>query len=827
MRAVVQHMAGGARVELCFDGPSPEDGGTPPLLHWGMYRASGGQWYHPKEAVPPGSNLDAATGGMRTPMSWRGDTREWTTTLDVPSKLLPLHVAAVFYYPDRGTYEVPPRARYFSVPVGMSAGHAEPQGATIVSASPPGARPEEATCMVNFSLFSRHASAVYLCLVRVQPNDQPGATALQGSGILEIALDPVTNRTGDMWHVCVHGLKNIGLMCYGWRADGDVTWEDGGRFHPGYILCDPYVSRVVPVLLPEAAYTAAPKMLPTYNLKQPVMLGTLAAFTQTFDWAGAHGPVRGGARKAYSLEEQVVLEVDIAAWTTGPDAEKVVPKERQGKYLGMLDRLQEIVKLGVTTVVLGPVCQCAPGIGAWGRNPTNFFAPDIKYAINGPMNAANELKMMIRAMHAAGLEVIMGIEFCITAEGSDAMSGGLQGMRGIDAAVYYRTLPDRTSVLAAGHPVVRKVIVDALRHWATEYRVDGFCIANAENLSQDRFGSVLDSPPLAEDIARDPELRGLKLVAAPSNNALLPRGGVRGFPHYAQWAQVNDRFKSDMWAYLVDGQPGLLSAVATRISGSADLFAPQWDASPSHPGNLAAGRRAAFGLNNLSGLGGQGLLKALGSDSNLERAEVLARTLLLAQFVSCGVPMVSSATVARKGLWRFVSVLAAIRRDNVALMNPPIDFAPEKPGVPVFRKLSWHSAAPGGTVDWQNTQGGAVPSNVIAFSVAEVSGKGMFCVFNPYNEPVTVALPGPEGGGQWRLVVDTSRMPPEDADLDGPLLPPGQPLAEVGPKAAMLLLSVKSGATSARTPPSAPRASAAPMPLPPMPGSPGPYPPSP
>ncbi|KAJ9514282.1 hypothetical protein QJQ45_012210 [Haematococcus lacustris] len=404
------------------------------------------------------------------------------------------------------------------------------------------------------------------------------------------------------------------------------------------------------------------------------------------------------------------------------------------------------------------------------------------------------------------------MEFCITAEGADALSGGLQGMRGVDAALYYRTLPDRSTVLATGHPV-------------------------------DRNGEVLDNPPLVEDICLDGVLRRAAWH------------DVLGFGLVGHWTtcwdvslRVNDRFKDDLWGgYLVQGKAGCLSAVAhpphsgslvakwpssqdvakcnmlkcdlaavecdlaggpwPHGAGSADLFGPQWDAVPSLPGGLAAGRRAAYGVNSLVGLGDHPLLQALGSEQDLERAEVLARTLLLAMFVSSGTPLVTANTLNRKGLWRFTAMMTAVRKQYMDLINPPLTFAPlaagAVPSKPV-RELRWHGAGPGAEVDWHNAAQGVAPSNLIAFTLRDSGERALYVAFNPYPHHVSVALPGPAAAGAWRLVVDTSRLPPEDIDLEGPLLPVGQPLFDVAPQAGILLISAAPGATSTRTAPSAP-----------------------
>jgi len=193
--------------------------------------------------------------------------------LSVPSKLLPLTLGSVLFHPAGGAFDGPaaPAATHFAVPLGMLPGSALELGASLVSAS------KEGACDVNFAVFSGTATSMSLCLLRRAPDGAPAGEP--AAGFLEVGLDTVTNRTGDVWHVTLQGLKDVGSLCWGWRANGAIEWGQGGRFHPGYLLLDPYARLAAPVMLPPAAYANAPLLPPGGALTQPVMLGSLAPFT--------------------------------------------------------------------------------------------------------------------------------------------------------------------------------------------------------------------------------------------------------------------------------------------------------------------------------------------------------------------------------------------------------------------------------------------------------------------------------------------------------------------------------------------------------------------
>ncbi|KAI8471255.1 MAG: hypothetical protein J3K34DRAFT_520745 [Monoraphidium minutum] len=358
-------------------------------------------------------------------------------------------------------------------------------------------------------------------------------------------------------------------------------------------------------------------------------------------------------------------------------------------------------------------------------------------------------------------------------------------------------------------PVVRRLLRDALRHWLAEFRVDGFVLVHAENLAQDATGAVWDSPAALEELAADPLLRGAKLIAAGGDGGLLPRAGERGVPHYGVLAEWNLRFARDISALLKDNAGGHLSSLATRLMGSPDLTAARWDS--GLPGGLAAGRRPGFSINALAPPGGPALLSLAGGDWDLERGEVVARSMLLALAVAQGTPALGGSVLARAGLRRFAAAALQLRRKYRHLLAPPLLDSP--------RDITWHDVSASWEPDWSGeaAASGTFAANYIGFSVrgtspgtdgamaaasvqasaaaaaaappaagaasaaatAKAAGvvaaakvaaarqQSVYVGFNPNPEPVTITLPPPPEGLQWRRLIDTSRLPPEDAVPEG------------------------------------------------------------
>lgn len=698
---------------------------------------------------------------MRSAFWLDNDKQEWCLDIRVPANLLPLSFGTKTYFPDILACDQPVHGDKFTVPVGMTPGDPAPFGASLLSASAVDGG-SGLQYSVNFAVYSANASAMSLCILR-----QGGS-----GGYMEIALDPTANRTGDVWHICVDGLKDIGTLCYGWRANGSVSWSEGGKFHSGYVLLDPHAPLAVPVRLPESAYAYA-RLLPPESLRNTdTYMCPLSHLVRGYEWA------EGTGRPQRSLEQTVMLEVDVLSFTTGEDAARTVPEERRGTYLGLLDRLPELKSMGVTTLALGQVLLCSLRNG----KPLSFMAPDPRFAAYGRADEVdNQLKHVIATLHTSGIEVLVKVEFCMTGEVLDE-AVKLETLRGLDPEVYFR--PGQEAILNTGHPVVRQLVRRAMQHWVNEYCVDGFVVVNADNLTLDRYGSVQDAPAIMDELANDPVIRGVKLVACSGNDSLLPRGGERGFPHWGVWMQWNQRFTTDAAAFLLACTPGVLSNIATRVAGSPDLFAARWDG--GLPGDLAAGRRPAFGINSILAPDSGSLLDVVGHADNALQQEVVARSMLLLAMVCQGVPAFNGASVSRRGVARFVGVLSRLRRKYANLVAPPLLDSP--------RSVRWLGTHDGREPDWSGEQMGnwVQGSGYLALLLTNDEGS-LYIGFNPHGDAaVTAYTPEPPVGTVWQWVVDTSKPPPADAVFEGgERLPGGSAAVTLAPQAAVVLQAAR------------------------------------
>ncbi len=452
---------------------------------------------------------------------------------------------------------------------------------------PPGATPDGGGC--NFSLFSRHATGVSLLLF--EPADAAAPS-------VEIGLDPDLHRTGDLWHVYVAGVgPGIG---YAYRVDGPCAPGRGLHFDPRRLVVDPRA----PALHGAAAWdlTAArrgcdaPGPAPT----PPARTARGVVVEDRFDWGGSRRP-------RHPWWRTVIYETHVRGATRHPSAGVAQP----GTYAGLIEKIPYLRELGVTAVELLPVQAFDPnGIerrnpltGArlqnyWGYDPIGFFAPHEEYAAG---DAVEEFKTLVRALHAAGIELFLDVVFNHSAEGG--ADGPTLSMRGIDNPIYYLLDPadpgrylDFTgcgNTLNCNHPVLREFILDCLRHWATAMQVDGFRFDLASVLGRDRFGNILANPPLLELIAEDPVLRDVKLIAE-----AWDAGGayqVGSFPG-RRWSEWNGCYRDDVRRFW-RGERGLTGRFASRLAGSADLY-QKGDRSPVNSVNFVT-CHDGFTLNDL------------------------------------------------------------------------------------------------------------------------------------------------------------------------------------------------------------------------------------
>jgi len=421
---------------------------------------------------------------------------------------------------------------------------------------------------VNFALFSEHATSVQLCLF-------PAADAT-----MEHVCVPLGWRTDRIWHAYLPDARPG--MFYGYRVFGPWDPSRGHRFNPSKILLDPY-ARIIgrPLTWHPSLFGYAPGSdgdgTPEATDSAPYApLG--AVVEPAFTW-GEDRPPRT------PWHETVIYELHVKGMTAQHPG---VPPELRGTYLGLASApiVEHLLELGVTAVELMPVHYHADEYALvrrgqtnyWGYNTLSYFAPDVRYATSRrSLDAPREFKMMVRALHAAGLEVILDVVYNHTAEGDHC--GPTLSFRGIDNATYYRLAPGRPSryedftgcgnTLNMQSPQVLQLMMDSLRYWVEEMHVDGFRFDLAAALARelhavDRLSSFFDV------IQQDPVISRVKLIAEPWD---VGEGGyqVGNFP--PGWAEWNGKYR-DAVRRAWRGDAGMLPELATRLAGSSDLYGP-------------------------------------------------------------------------------------------------------------------------------------------------------------------------------------------------------------------------------------------------------------
>ncbi len=405
----------------------------------------------------------------------------------------------------------------------------------------------------NFALFSRHASAVSLLLYF-----QETATADH-----EVIFDTVVNRTGDVWHIHIHNLPE--QFNYMYRLDGPWLPDKGYIFDNNHLLLDPYAGSIAG--------------LEKWGERNPKLNHFRGRFEYAdYDWEDDRPPNT-------PLSDTIIYELHVRGFSRHDNSGVNHP----GTFQAIIEKIDYLKKLGITAVELMPIqefdetdCRYInPQTGTkltnyWGYSTIGFFALKSAYASESETGLAiKAFKDMVKALHAENLEVILDVVFNHTAEGDRECP--VLNYKGIENSTYY-ILDDKGdyqnysgcgNTMNCNHPVVRKLIMDALRYWVVEMHVDGFRFDLASILTRDEKGRVLTNPPLLEAIAKDPVLSGVKIIAEAWDAAGLYQVG--SFPASRRWAEWNGRYRDTMRRFLL-GEPGLTGEVATRISGSEDLY---------------------------------------------------------------------------------------------------------------------------------------------------------------------------------------------------------------------------------------------------------------
>ena len=634
----------------------------------------------------------------------------------------------------------------------------------------------------NFSLFSRTAASVELLLFAHEADATPSRV---------VQLDPIANRTYYYWHVFVPGVQ--AGQIYAYRVGGPNDPARGLWFDSDKVLLDPYGRGVV---VPDG-YCRQKAHAPGDDAA--MAMKSVVVDPANYDW-------EGDLPLGFPSARTIVYEMHVRGFTRHLNSGIDVSK--RGTFAGLIEKIPYLDKLGVTAVELLPVfqfdAQDAPAgkVNYWGYAPVSFFAPHQAYSSRRePLGPVNEFRDMVKALHRAGIEIILDVVFNHTAEGSQ--DGPKICFRGIDNPTYYilenggahyANYSGCGNTLNGNHPVVRRMIVDSLRYWVQEMHVDGFRFDLASILARDVSGHALPNPPVLWDIETDPILANTKLLAEAWDTAGLYQVG--SFIGDA-WKEWNGRFRDDARDFF-RGVPGSLRRFADRMIGSPELYGHEQREAEQSVNFVTS--HDGFTLNDLVSYNDKhneanGEDNRDGSDDNrswncgvegpshdpaienLRNRQV--KNFLAATLLSIGMPMISMGDEVRRtqrgnnnaychdrelswidwsllakhsDVYRFVQLLAERR----AICD--IEHEQKRIGLKallVQAKHAWHGVKLD-QPDWSENShsialGGELPNEGLAIHV----------ILNAYWEPLEFELPK-LALGAWRRWIDTALDSPQD-----------------------------------------------------------------
>jgi glycogen operon protein len=652
-----------------------------------------------------------------------------------------------------------------------SLGVADPLGATVTADG------------VNFSVFSKHATAVDLLLFDRTDDAKPKRV---------LQLDPIANRTYHYWHVFVPDLK--AGQIYGFRVHGPNEPSKGFRFDSGKVLLDPYGRAVV---------------VPTgYNRNAAHDKGDNAGAAMksvvvdpgAYDWEGDR-PLRRPS------SQTIVYEMHVRGFTRDPSSR--LSEDTRGTYAGVIEKIPYLKQLGVTAVELLPVFQfdaldCPAGhINYWGYAPVSFFAPHAAYSSRpDPLGPVDEFRDMVKALHAAGIEVILDVVFNHTAEGGEG--GPTICFRGFGDRAYY-VLEGREArhanytgcgnTLNANHPIVRRLIVDSLRYWVREMHVDGFRFDLASILSRDTDGRPLPNPPILWDIESDPALSGTKLIAEAWDAAGLYQVG--SFVGDA-WKEWNGRFRDDVRSFL-RGDNGTINRLADCMLGSPDVYGHkqrEMEASVNfvtchdgftlndlvsyndkHNDANGEGNRDGANDNRSWNCGAEGPT----DDRAIERLRNRqVKNFLVLTTLSLGLPMIQMGDEVRRTQhgnnnaycqddetswfdWTLLDSHADVHRFTQLLLSRRV----QRSAVTEQRRVALTDLLRQATFAWHGVKLGQPDWGASSHALAlggevRTAGIRLHLIMNAYWERLNFELPPQESDRPWRRWVDTSLDSPND-----------------------------------------------------------------
>ena len=406
----------------------------------------------------------------------------------------------------------------------------------------------------NFAVHSEHAESVTLLLYSPADLVNP---------LLRVQLDFLHNKSGQIWHCRVPIAKITEARYYAYSVSGESI-PQLHSFDPQKVLLDPYAKCI---FFPPGFDRNLAMREGSNAGRAP--LGLLMDYRPTFDWSGDRSP--------YHESDAIIYELHVRGFTKNSNSG--VDPSRAGTYAGLVEKIPYLKELGVTVVELMPVFQRDPQEGDyWGYMPLNFFAPHAQYASTQRDDELRiEFKNMVKAFHRADISVVLDVVYNHTCEGDS--KGPIYSFKGLDSAGYYMLSPDLANpyanysgtgnTLNFGQAHVRKMVIDSLRYWKRGMHIDGFRFDLASVFSRNADGSLnWGEAPIFSEIAADPELGRVRLIAEPWDTAAYQLG--RGFPGLT-WLQWNGRFRDDVRRF-VKGDTGMVPEVMRRIYGSDDLF---------------------------------------------------------------------------------------------------------------------------------------------------------------------------------------------------------------------------------------------------------------
>lgn len=636
---------------------------------------------------------------------------------------------------------------------------------------------------VNFSLFSRKASSVELLFFDCEDVAAPSRV---------MRLDSVTNRTYHYWHVFVPSVEPGQI--YGYRVHGPYDPTNGLRFDSSKILLDPYGRGVV---VPKN-YDRDASSRDGDNVA--TSMKSVVVDPHSYDWAGDR-PLR------HPLSQTIIYEMHVKGFTRHPNSG--VSEKTRGTYRGLIEKIPYLRDLGISAVELLPVFQfdaqdCPRGlVNYWGYAPVSFFAPHRAYSSRqDAIGPVDEFRDMVKALHRAGIEVILDVVFNHTAEGNH--TGPTICFRGLDNSAYYVLEQDLAcyanysgtgNTLNANHTIVRRMILDSLRYWVEEMHVDGFRFDLASILARDSRGQVMHNPPVLWDIESDPVLAGTKMIAEAWDAAgLYQVGSFLG----DSWKEWNGRFRDDVRSFF-RGDKSSLAQFADRLVGSHEMYRhKEREAEQSvnfvtcHDGftlndlvSYNQKHNEANGENNRDGTNDNRSwncdVEGPTNDPDIEKLRNRqVKNFLTTTMLSLGLPMFGMGDEVRRTQrgnnnaycqdnesnwfdWSLLKKHADSHRFAKLLIARRLlrDIGPERARTSLSQLISgaeksWHGVRLN-QPDWSNQ------SHSIALSV-ELRGEGLFVyfAFNAYWEPLSFELPSIEGAGSWRCWIDTSLESPLD-----------------------------------------------------------------